>query len=771
MLTLFHKLIDNRYKCIQLYRTKPDSVVARLRRDDGFDFICRLYRHPVRAYEIAAQLSCSALPHVYRCEAIEEDCYLIEEEFVDGISLAELLDVYHPDSSQTAAIAMQICSALEALHNKGIIHRDVKPENVLITSAGRVVLIDLDAATEYDAHKTRDTTLLGTAGYAAPEQFGFSRSNVRTDIFSLGVMLNVVLTGEHPSTRLTKSALRPVVEKCIEINVDKRYASTVELKKALAKHCGPDAVCPECGFTSPGGGCLCCGQVSAPRPLRKRMRIALLTAVVAAFLVIFACLWIPREPAALPEPEDSAPPAMPSETLPSSPITSTEETPAIVPEDEPEPSPTMTKQLYFSRHTSRDVIEETAGVNSDLFGIMVYFWLDADGSQVLPTDCLLTVSDGLGTIAYNHTHRCWLWTTIGECPTYQDSETTISAVVEGVSYSMKAYTSPQLYPLYTEPERDPAQPNENYITMSTAGTYSITFTEDARSVYAIPLNLYSCDPEQLTCDSEAFNCILNEDTGVLEIRYVGDLASRASCNISFAVTVPSNLGNPKLIRSFKIIHVPKSLEIGAQLYSSFPMAKYPVAYSWMQLPAENSTNPLFWLDRNLEIPVPRDAEFTCPPELGKIYRDAANACWRWNTAGAVPGASGLISVEVDGVNYRIQADVGMPWYGLYTKPSVDPLKMSENYIFKDENGKMNFSYSADSRTAYVIPLTNLKIDHDSVQCSSEAFSYSIDDLGVLHLTLKDGVTGTAETNLQLQGTMERNESQFRAVLQIVFSPA
>ena len=132
---------------------------------------------------------------------------MVEEEYIDGMVLSDLLKMAHLYAEQAAAIAQQVCFALSVLHAHEIIHRDVKPENIIITSTGRVVLIDLDAASKPDHEKDTDTRLLGTVGYAAPEQFGFGRSDARTDIFSVGVLMNVLLTGDHPAKKLADGTL------------------------------------------------------------------------------------------------------------------------------------------------------------------------------------------------------------------------------------------------------------------------------------------------------------------------------------------------------------------------------------------------------------------------------------------------------------------------------------------------------------------------------------------------------------------------------------
>ena len=103
----------------------------------------------------------------------------------------------------------------------------------MLTKQGRVVLLDLDAAAPLLGSPDRNTRLLGTAGYAAPEQFGFARCDVRADIFALGVLLNVMLTGQHPSRRLAEGHAGRIVRRCTMMNPDQRFRDVLELRDAL----------------------------------------------------------------------------------------------------------------------------------------------------------------------------------------------------------------------------------------------------------------------------------------------------------------------------------------------------------------------------------------------------------------------------------------------------------------------------------------------------------------------------------------------------------
>lgn len=102
---------------------------------------------------------------------------------------------------ETIDIAMQICKILMELHgmNPPIIHRDIKPANVMIMPEGVVKLLDFSVAKAENITKKRDTVLLGTSGFAAPEQYGFSASTPQTDIYVMGVLMNLMLTRKMPS--------------------------------------------------------------------------------------------------------------------------------------------------------------------------------------------------------------------------------------------------------------------------------------------------------------------------------------------------------------------------------------------------------------------------------------------------------------------------------------------------------------------------------------------------------------------------------------------
>ena len=181
-------------------------------------------------YSQLAGLKNSALPKIFYVEESDEATYVVEE-FLRGSDLQKYFEVHSALEEQTACrLAIEICDALKGLHKWHIIHRDIKPSNLFLTDAGEFKLIDFDAARMEKPGRFADTRMIGTPGFAAPEQYGFHQTDERTDIFSLGLTLKILLGYEN-----YRGFLSPVIEKCIEFDPNKRFQSAESLRRAIIR--------------------------------------------------------------------------------------------------------------------------------------------------------------------------------------------------------------------------------------------------------------------------------------------------------------------------------------------------------------------------------------------------------------------------------------------------------------------------------------------------------------------------------------------------------
>ncbi|MBI2901637.1 MAG: protein kinase [Planctomycetes bacterium] len=171
-------------------------------------------------------------------------------EFVDGANLRENLKSRKLATDEAVRIALQVCEGLEYAHAEGIVHRDIKPENILIDRKGRVKIADFGLAklvgsTAETLLLTQSGAMVGTAAYMSPEQMENAREvDQRTDIYSTGIVLYEMLTGERPLGRFdppskhapVPAGLDEAVMKALSKNPRDRYANVGEFRQALLPH-------------------------------------------------------------------------------------------------------------------------------------------------------------------------------------------------------------------------------------------------------------------------------------------------------------------------------------------------------------------------------------------------------------------------------------------------------------------------------------------------------------------------------------------------------
>ena len=228
----FWEAVTTEYDTLRVLKQSPRGTVSVVRhKKSGTRYVFRRYSGSGEVYRRLLPVLCPHLPQIM--EAAEQDGQTaVLEEYVQGDTLAELLMGARLTEREARQVTMQLCQALHVLHSMGAVHRDVKPENVILRGSD-AVLIDFDAARIYKVASESDTQVLGTTGFAAPEQYGIFQSDERADIFSLGVLLNIMRPGKLPSREMAAGKMGRIVRKCTMTAPEQRYQSARALMEVL----------------------------------------------------------------------------------------------------------------------------------------------------------------------------------------------------------------------------------------------------------------------------------------------------------------------------------------------------------------------------------------------------------------------------------------------------------------------------------------------------------------------------------------------------------
>ncbi len=183
------------------------------------------------------ELHHSALPeYVGRFE--DERVYITVRRYIEGTPLDEYAKS-RIGTDEAVRILLELTDILDCLHRQDppVIHRDIKPENIIVKADGSIALIDFDIARRYSDGADADTQFFGTRVYAPPEQYGFSQTDCRADIYSTGVLLRFLITGSGRDSRdaAIPQPLRRIVKRCTAFSPDRRYPSAKSLARALGR--------------------------------------------------------------------------------------------------------------------------------------------------------------------------------------------------------------------------------------------------------------------------------------------------------------------------------------------------------------------------------------------------------------------------------------------------------------------------------------------------------------------------------------------------------
>lgn len=177
-----------------------------------------------KEFDIAIQLSHQNVVQTVTFEDIPQLGICIVQEFIDGVTWNDFFSKNNISKKETFRILGELCDALTYIHNKQIVHRDIKPNNILITRDGHhVKLIDFGLADKDDFDILKEPA--GTTAFASPEQQKRNKIDNRSDIYALGKIIQDISYQSFKIKRITK--------KCLEENPEKRFSSALEVKKKL----------------------------------------------------------------------------------------------------------------------------------------------------------------------------------------------------------------------------------------------------------------------------------------------------------------------------------------------------------------------------------------------------------------------------------------------------------------------------------------------------------------------------------------------------------
>jgi serine/threonine protein kinase len=188
-------------------------------------------------FDMLKRLDSSRIPKAVDCFTLDEHSYLIRE-FFDGVTLDQAIKNRGPLAlGDIVEIALQLCDILQYLHTRtpSVIYRDLKPQNVVLSPDGKVRLIDFDISREFDPSASRDTVYMGTLATAPPEQYGYAQTDVRSDIYSFGVLMIFLGSGEYDIGSLVRlpPQLRKIAQKCTQFAPKDRPGSMVQVRRRV----------------------------------------------------------------------------------------------------------------------------------------------------------------------------------------------------------------------------------------------------------------------------------------------------------------------------------------------------------------------------------------------------------------------------------------------------------------------------------------------------------------------------------------------------------
>lgn len=245
---LMHAMsLDDTYRVEQVLARGEDGITELVTIDGAGPFVRKKIRQELARRNVWSALTECSSPRLPYIEATYElpEYFVVVYDFVPGRSLSKAIETDGPLTPEEAtSLGIELCEAAEELHRHGIVHRDISPNNIVMAADG-AHLIDLGIARMRVEGASKDTTSLGTWGFASPEQYGFAQTDARSDVYSIGRVLGFALTGVRSDDEAYEQILKKhldnaptklvhAITRACSFEPSARFQSATEMAEVLA---------------------------------------------------------------------------------------------------------------------------------------------------------------------------------------------------------------------------------------------------------------------------------------------------------------------------------------------------------------------------------------------------------------------------------------------------------------------------------------------------------------------------------------------------------
>lgn len=236
----YPETMTRRYDMLEcLSRDEGQETILAEERETGNKVVIKGYARESPLFLTTEQDSLRNLSHAGIPAFIEEykddrQRYIIRE-YINGRTLMEYAEEYIFCERDIIGVGIWLCEILQYLHTRTppVIHRDIKPQNIVLRDDGTVCLIDFGISRAFKEEEETDTVFCGTKDYAAPEQYGYMQTGVYSDIYSLGAVLTWMLTEKAAPIQKPVTPLEKVLARCTAFAPENRYRDAAELEREL----------------------------------------------------------------------------------------------------------------------------------------------------------------------------------------------------------------------------------------------------------------------------------------------------------------------------------------------------------------------------------------------------------------------------------------------------------------------------------------------------------------------------------------------------------